>query len=59
MSRRPYLVAGKTVEPRALPDHFDARADEFAYLMGVVEFPHPATIGPEDHSSCRPLNDAG
>src|SRR3989344_3455059 len=39
LSDRPYLVASKSVEPRTLPDHFDTRADEFAYLTGVVEFP--------------------
>lgn len=59
MSRRPYLVAGKLVEPRALPDHFDARANEFAYLAGVVEFPHPATISSQHRPVSRPLNDAG
>ena len=59
MSRRPNLVAGKTVEPRALPDHFDARADEFAYLAGVVEFPGPAIIGSQHRSVGRPFDDAG
>lgn len=59
LSGWPYLVTDKSVEPRTLPDNFDASADEFAYLAGVVEFPSPATVSSQHWSVGRPFDDAG